>query len=185
MIKDSRNVFCGRFFCGFRQNNCKYYPSKLLYSKKGFIFASARKQYFKVSKETQSLSAIAFQKFKKNIWGVSSLSLIVALVFVAIFAYALAPDNSENANQMHLSIHSKPPGFKVEMLSIPALQKEDIKLKYYLFGFPNSISEIPINSYKIVDNAIKGFFATSQLSQFLDQINPLAEMEHKRRITAL
>jgi DNA-directed RNA polymerase subunit beta len=37
----------------------------------------------------------------------------------------------------------------------------------------------------MVDNAIKSFFATSQLSQFLDQINPLAEIEHKRRITAL
>ncbi len=107
-----------------------------------------------MSKETQSLSAIAFQKFKKNIWGVSSLSLIVILVLVAIFAYVLAPDNSENANQMHLSIHSKPPGFKVEMLSIPALQKEDAKLKYYFFGFPNSTSEIPINSHQIVGNTI-------------------------------
>ncbi len=107
-----------------------------------------------MSKETQSLSAIAFQKFKKNIWGVSSLSFIIILVFISLFAYVLAPDNSENANQMHLSIHSKPPGFKVEMLSIPALQKEDTKLKYYFLGFPNSISEVPINSYKIVDNTI-------------------------------
>lgn len=107
-----------------------------------------------MSKETQSLSAIAFQKFKKNIWGVSSLSLIIILVFVAIFAYVLAPDNSENANQMHLSIHSKPPGFTVEMLSIPALQKEKTKLEYYFFGLPNSTSEIPINSYKIEGNTI-------------------------------
>jgi DNA-directed RNA polymerase subunit beta len=40
-------------------------------------------------------------------------------------------------------------------------------------------------NFKIVDNAVKSFFATSQLSQFLDQINPLSEIEHKRRITAL
>lgn len=40
-------------------------------------------------------------------------------------------------------------------------------------------------NFKIIDNSIKSFFATSQLSQFLDQINPLAEIEHKRRITAL
>ena len=39
---------------------------------------------------------------------------------VAIFAYGLAPDNSENANQMHLSIHSKAPGFTVKMLVLPA-----------------------------------------------------------------
>ena len=107
-----------------------------------------------MSNETQSLSAIAFQKFKKNIWGVSSLSYIIILIVISLFAYVLAPDNSENANQMHLSIHSKPPGFKVDLLSIPALKKEDFKLKYYLLGFPNSTSEIPINSFKVVDNNI-------------------------------
>jgi DNA-directed RNA polymerase subunit beta len=32
---------------------------------------------------------------------------------------------------------------------------------------------------------IKEFFASSQLSQFMDQINPLAELEHKRRISAM
>jgi DNA-directed RNA polymerase subunit beta len=40
-------------------------------------------------------------------------------------------------------------------------------------------------NFKMIDNAIKSFFATSQLSQFLDQTNPLAELEHKRRLTAL
>lgn len=107
-----------------------------------------------MSKESQSLSAIAFQKFKKNIWGVSSLGLIIILVCISIFAYVLAPDNSENANQMHLSIHSKPPGFKVQILRIPALQMEEFKLKYYLFGFPNSTSEIPINSFQINNSTI-------------------------------
>ncbi|TSC53907.1 MAG: DNA-directed RNA polymerase subunit beta [Parcubacteria group bacterium LiPW_39] len=33
--------------------------------------------------------------------------------------------------------------------------------------------------------AIKEFFTTSQLSQFMDQVNPLAELEHKRRISAM
>jgi DNA-directed RNA polymerase subunit beta len=40
-------------------------------------------------------------------------------------------------------------------------------------------------NFKMIDNAIKSFFATSQLSQFLDQTNPIAELEHKRRLTAL
>ncbi len=34
-------------------------------------------------------------------------------------------------------------------------------------------------------SAIREFFATSQLSQFMDQINPLAELANKRRISAL
>ena len=33
--------------------------------------------------------------------------------------------------------------------------------------------------------SIKEFFGTSQLSQYLDQTNPLAELSHKRRISAL
>ena len=33
--------------------------------------------------------------------------------------------------------------------------------------------------------AIKEFFGSSQLSQFMDQINPLAELTHKRRLSAL
>ena len=33
--------------------------------------------------------------------------------------------------------------------------------------------------------AVKEFFTSSQLSQFMDQINPLAELEHKRRISSM
>ncbi len=38
---------------------------------------------------------------------------------------------------------------------------------------------------KPVSSAIKEFFGASQLSQFMDQNNPLAEVTHKRRISAL
>ncbi len=38
---------------------------------------------------------------------------------------------------------------------------------------------------KPVIGAIREFFMSSQLSQFMDQINPLAELEHKRRLSAL
>ena len=41
-----------------------------------------------------------------------------------------------------------------------------------------------INS-KPVSAVVKEFFGTSQLSQFMDQINPLSEVTHKRRLSAL
>ena len=41
-----------------------------------------------------------------------------------------------------------------------------------------------INS-KPVSASIKEFFGTSQLSQFMDQTNPLSEITHKRRVSAL
>ena len=36
-----------------------------------------------------------------------------------------------------------------------------------------------------ISAALKDFFATSQLSQFMDQTNPLSEITHKRRVSAL
>ena len=41
-----------------------------------------------------------------------------------------------------------------------------------------------INS-KTFSSVINSFFGTNQLSQFMDQTNPLAEMTHKRRMSAL
>jgi len=41
-----------------------------------------------------------------------------------------------------------------------------------------------INS-KTLSSVINSFFGTNQLSQFMDQINPLAEITHKRRLSAL
>jgi len=41
-----------------------------------------------------------------------------------------------------------------------------------------------VNS-RIVTSVVNSFFGTSQLSQFMDQTNPLAELTHKRRLSAL
>ena len=41
-----------------------------------------------------------------------------------------------------------------------------------------------INS-KPISAALKEFFGASQLSQFMDQTNPLSEITHKRRVSAL
>ena len=38
---------------------------------------------------------------------------------------------------------------------------------------------------KLVSSIVKDFFGRSQLSQFMDQTNPLAELTHKRRLSAL
>ena len=40
-------------------------------------------------------------------------------------------------------------------------------------------------SIKLVQSVLKEFYGTSQLSQFMDQNNPLAEITHKRRLNAL
>ncbi|MFN0276095.1 MAG: DNA-directed RNA polymerase subunit beta, partial [Chitinophagales bacterium] len=44
---------------------------------------------------------------------------------------------------------------------------------------------IDLINARTLSSVINSFFGTSQLSQFLDQVNPLAEITHKRRISAL
>ncbi|WP_452229772.1 ABC transporter permease [Lacinutrix sp. MEBiC02404] len=108
-----------------------------------------------MSSNTNSLSALALQKFKSNFWGVFSFWCIVLIGLISVFAYAIAPDNSQYANQMHLAIHSKRPGFKVQMLTIPStIKNEQGFLDTLFFGRKNTETEIPISSYTIEQNSL-------------------------------
>ncbi|WP_346883051.1 ABC transporter permease [uncultured Algibacter sp.] len=108
-----------------------------------------------MSHKSNSLKQLALQKFKKNFWGVFSFYFIVLVGLVSVFAYVLAPDNSQYANQMHLSIHSKKPGFKVVMFSIPnQVEYNQTVFESIFFGNKNSGTEIPISEYSIDDDII-------------------------------
>ncbi len=54
----------------------------------------------------------------------------------------------------------------------------------------STLDEINITPAKLINSrplisAVKEFFMTSQLCQFMDQTNPLSELEHKRRLSAM
>ncbi len=88
-----------------------------------------------MGKNSNSLKQLALRKFKKNFWGVFSFCFIILIGIISVFAYAFAPDNSQYANQMHLAIHSKKPGFKVTMLTIPSqLKNNQSVFNKLLFG---------------------------------------------------
>ncbi|WP_299106796.1 ABC transporter permease [uncultured Tenacibaculum sp.] len=101
-----------------------------------------------MNKDSTSLWQIAIQKFKRSKTGLASFWFIIFCGVVAVFCYVLAPDNSNSANQMHLEIHSKTPGFSVQMLSIPSENTTDQSwLSIFMDGKQNSITEIPIKSF--------------------------------------
>lgn len=106
-------------------------------------------------KKSTSLTGIALQKFKKNFWGVFSFGFLSLCILLAIFAYAIAPDNSRNANQMHLSIHSKNPGFTVTMLTIPSEVEDQNPISVFFFGKKNVDTEIPISNYSLNETGIE------------------------------
>jgi len=103
-----------------------------------------------MSNKSYSLFQLAIQKFKKNRLGLVCFWFIVVCGFVAVFGYLIAPDNSSNANQMHLEIHSKEPGFSVLMLTIPNQEKkEQSSFSKVFIGDKNSQTEISIQSFTI------------------------------------
>lgn len=108
-----------------------------------------------MSKSNNSLTSLALQKFKTNFWGVFSLGIIACIGVISVFAYLFASDASKNANQMHLSIHSKSPGFEVEMLTIPSsIESHQGFLSKLFFGSENTDTEIPIQSYEVKDKML-------------------------------
>jgi peptide/nickel transport system permease protein len=121
-----------------------------------------------MSKSSSSLSQLALQKFKKNLWGVLSFWFIVLIGVVSIFAYVFAPDDSQNANQMHLSIHSKKPGFNVQILTIPSqLENDQSFFTKLFFGNINTDTEIPIIYYKVENDIL---FYTEYASDGLEGV---------------
>ncbi|MDR1635783.1 MAG: DNA-directed RNA polymerase subunit beta, partial [Treponema sp.] len=69
---------------------------------------------------------------------------------------------------------------KMAFSRMERIAKERMSLKE-----TDTIKPQDLISIKPVVAAIKEFFGSSQLSQFMDQVNPLAELTHKRRLNAL
>ncbi len=49
----------------------------------------------------------------------------------------------------------------------------------------SGLQPVQLVNYKLLTAVVRDFFASSQLSQFMDQVNPLAELEHKRRLSTM
>jgi peptide/nickel transport system permease protein len=108
--------------------------------------------------KSASLSKLALQRFKKNFWGVFSFGFILGMAFLAIFAYAFAPDNSQNANQMALPIHSKSPGFSVKTIRIPISNSVEQKSQSWLselFIGKKEVAQIyPVEDYSFKNDTL-------------------------------
>ena len=69
---------------------------------------------------------------------------------------------------------------KIAFSRMERIAKERMSLKE-----ADTIRPQDLISIKPIVATIKEFFGSSQLSQFMDQVNPLAELAHKRRLNAL
>jgi len=62
--------------------------------------------------------------------------------------------------------------------------ERSVRERMAIFDLEATMPHQLINA-KLVSGLVRDFFGRSQLSQFLDQTNPLAELTHKRRLSAL
>ncbi len=69
---------------------------------------------------------------------------------------------------------------RVGMTRLERVVRERMSIQDMETAMPSNLINI-----RPVTAAIKEFFGSSQLSQFMDQTNPLAELTHKRRLSAL
>ncbi|VEG72189.1 DNA-directed RNA polymerase subunit beta [[Pasteurella] aerogenes] len=70
--------------------------------------------------------------------------------------------------------------FRIGLVRVERAVKERLSL-----GDLDAVTPQDLINAKPISAAVKEFFGSSQLSQFMDQNNPLSEVTHKRRISAL
>ncbi len=70
--------------------------------------------------------------------------------------------------------------FSIGLSRMARIIKERMSL-----GDTDNIAPYDLINARTISAVVKTFFGSSQLSQFMDQTNPLAELTHKRRLSAL
>ena len=84
----------------------------------------------------------------------SGLFVVAAACLVAFLGYAIAPDNTTNANTMHLPLAAKTPGFKVTILKIPLALTADESGSFF-GGKPQTHEEIAITNYSLKGDVLE------------------------------
>jgi len=102
-----------------------------------------------MTQQSQSLTQTALKKLMRNKLALAGLVCIIISLFIAVFAYWLAPDPSPNANRMILEISGQSPGFTMQFLK---LKKDHIPagfLQRTISGKPDAYTYFPITGYKL------------------------------------
>ncbi|MCO5266697.1 MAG: ABC transporter permease [Lentimicrobium sp.] len=103
-----------------------------------------------------SLSSKSWKKLQNNKPAVFSMFLILAAILISILGYLITPDSSPYANDQHLEIAAKKPGFQVTMISIRKNEKKpDCHFwTRMIYGCQEKYLSLPISSFSFVNDEI-------------------------------
>lgn len=106
--------------------------------------------------ESESLSAETWRRFKKQKLSMLGLFIIFFACVISILGYLITPDPTPYANTQKPELHTKPPGFTVQMMLVKKNQEEDQTnvFEKMLFGKQEEHTTVPIYDYDYFDNTI-------------------------------
>jgi len=101
----------------------------------------------------------AWQRFKRNQPALLGLCFVAITVFIALFGYLLAPDNSPDANAQIPEIALQPPGFSVSILPVKTTN-QNLPVSWFsvlLNGRPLAYKPVPVqlSSLKITGDSVR------------------------------
>ncbi len=93
-----------------------------------------------------------------SVLSVIAIFIISIIGILSAFGYCIAPDSTENANQMHITLPNKPMGYRVDFIQIPIPDTPRKTLLSSAFtGKKIHYEEIPITNFTIKNNLIKSY----------------------------
>lgn len=102
-----------------------------------------------------SFRAETWKRLKKNKGALFGLLIIILAVFISLFGYVIAPDNSPNADLQTVEIQAKKPGYTQQFLKINERKYwAGSWLEHILSGKKNHFRLIPINGYHISGDSL-------------------------------
>ena len=106
----------------------------------------------KVYVSSSSLSTLAWQRFRRNPTGMGSLVFICLVLLVALLGYLITPDPSPFANDQHLELGLKKPGYKAGFILVPKIPHPGAPsfLRVMFYG-----REPAYHSYPVVDSLVE------------------------------
>ncbi len=129
-----------------------------------------------------SFKAEMWKRLKKNRGAVFGLIVIILFIFLAIFGYIVAPDNSPNADLQTVEIQAKKPGYTQKFLKLyTGEKKQQSWVASFLNGSTKNYQLIPIsgnpmdnstadsiiiNKYIDDDTAVRQAYAVKTLMQY-------------------
>lgn len=105
-------------------------------------------QHFSFRSET-------WKRLKKNKGAIFGLCIITIAVFLSLFGYWIAPDNSPNADLQTVEIQARKPGYTQQFLRLPG--SSDNKISFFsrlVSGNPVHARYIPIAGYRLAKDSL-------------------------------